>query len=230
MGESRRRANGPQRPSWRVERALWRAGHSAVAGVDEVGRGPLAGPVVAGAVILPYSRAAWVSRLRDSKQLTAGAREELATAILERCACSVAAVSTQVIDQIGIAPATRLAMRRAVAGLPSTPTALIVDGRESVPGVAACREQRAVIDGDALCKSVAAASIIAKVARDRLMEEFDEAFPGYGLARNKGYATSDHLSALCRLGASNIHRLSFAPVRAALRGAAFGGDALAPAS
>ena len=202
------------RPGWRTERALWREGRDRVAGVDEVGRGPLAGPVVAGAVVLPFTRARWAARLRDSKLLSRAAREELAAEVRERCEWGVGTVSAQVIDQIGIAPATRLAMQRALLALERPPDALIVDGREPVE----CSiEQRTLVDADAHCKSVAAASIVAKVARDRMMERIDRRFPGYGLARNKGYASAEHLRALGRIGYSTAHRLSFAPVRAVVR-------------
>ncbi len=213
------------RPTWREERALWRAGHELVAGVDEVGRGPLAGPVVAAAVILPRrpsgepARAGWISGLRDSKQLTEAQRERLAEAIRRHSMWAISAVSQQVVDQINILQATRLAMRRAVDALPTSPAALIIDGRERIDGDIC---QVSVIDGDALCASVAAASILAKVARDRMMCELDRRFPGYGLAVNKGYATADHRDALVRLGYTNIHRLSFAPVRAAVEARAVG--------
>jgi ribonuclease HII len=208
------------RPGWAVERSFWRAGFGAVAGVDEVGRGPLAGPVVAAAVIIPRTpsgeppRARWISLLRDSKQLTEAQREMLAERIRAECQWAVARVSPQVVDQINILRATRLAMRRAVDALPARPDALIIDGREVVEGGL---EQRCVIDGDALCISVAAASIIAKVARDSMMRDLDALFPGYGLAENKGYATPEHLAALAMSGYSSIHRLSFAPVRQAVR-------------
>jgi ribonuclease HII len=209
-----------RKPDWRVERAFWRTGAEFVAGVDEVGRGPLAGPVVAAAVILPrrpsgeVSRAGWIGRLRDSKQLTPAEREALAPFIAEQAIWGLGIVSAQVVDQINILQATRLAMRRAVAALPQAPDALIIDGREVVEGPIT---QRAEVKGDARCASVAAASIIAKVTRDRLMCALDERFPGYGLAEHKGYATPDHREALRRLGYSTIHRLSFAPVRAAVR-------------
>ena len=202
-------------PTWQHERALWQAGHVRVAGVDEVGRGPLAGPVYAGAVVLPTSRLRWLARVEDSKVLEAGEREELARHIRRSADFGIGGVSTQVIDQIGIVAATRLAMRLAVAQLAERPDALIVDGREIVAGGI---EQRAVIDADALSKSVAAASIIAKVARDEVMRALDSRFPGYGLAQNKGYYTATHREGLLRLGYSTIHRLTFAPVRAALRG------------
>ncbi len=211
--------NAPVRPTWRTEKQLWRLGATRVAGVDEVGRGPLAGPVVAAAVVIPRtrsgwnSRAHWIGRLRDSKQLGAAEREELAVVIRERTEWGIAAVSAQVVDQINILRATRLAMARALAQLPAAPDAVIVDGREVIDGVA---RQQAVIDGDALCVSVAAASIIAKVYRDALMTRLEAHFPGYGFAENKGYATAEHRAALRRLGYSNVHRLSFEPVRAAL--------------
>lgn len=208
------------RPGWRVERALWRDGARRVAGVDEVGRGPLAGPVVAAAVVLPLrpsgevSRAGWIGRLRDSKQLSASQREALFPEITGHAEWAVGIVSAQVIDQINILQATRLAMRRAVEGLDQPPDALIVDGREVVAGAV---PQRSEVKADARCASVAAASIVAKVVRDRMMCELDAVFPGYGLAEHKGYATAEHRDALQRLGYSNLHRLSFAPVRAAVR-------------
>ncbi len=209
------------RPGWRHERSLWRAGFESVAGVDEVGRGPLAGPVVAAAVILPRrasgdpSRSGWIAGLRDSKMLSAAQRSRLADAIREHSIWAVSSVSTQVVDQINILQASRLAMKRAVGALPTSPAALIIDGREVVEGGI---HQVAVVDGDALCVSVAAASILAKVTRDRLMCELDQRFPGYGLAVNKGYATAEHRAALTQLGYSSIHRLSFAPVREAFGG------------
>lgn len=208
------------RPGWRVERALWREGATRVAGVDEVGRGPLAGPVVAAAAILPLrpsgevSRAAWIGRLRDSKQLSAAQREALFPLIVEHTEYGVGVVSAQTIDQINILQATRLAMRRAVGALRAPPDALIVDGREVVAGAIT---QRSEVKADARCASVAAASIIAKVIRDRMMVDLDSVFPGYGLAAHKGYGTADHLEALERLGYSTIHRVSFAPVRAVIR-------------
>jgi len=203
-----------------VERSLWRAGFPAVAGVDEVGRGPLAGPVVAAAVVIPRTpagevpRARWIRLLRDSKELTEGQREVLSEQIRRDCLWAVAAVSPQVVDQINILRATRLAMRRAVNALPARPDALIIDGREVVEGGF---EQRSVIRGDARCASIAAASIVAKVARDSMMRDLDRLFPGYGLADNKGYGTPEHLAALSAMGYSSIHRLSFAPVRLAVR-------------
>ena len=147
--------------------------------------------------------------------LSEAQRSRLAEAIRKHSIWAVSSVSTQVVDQINILQATRLAMKRAVGALPTSPGALIIDGREVVEGGI---HQVAVVDGDALCVSVAAASILAKVTRDRLMCELDQRFPGYGLAVNKGYATAEHRAALMQLGYSNIHRLSFAPVREAFGG------------
>lgn len=199
-------------PTWSAERAYWRAGYARVAGVDEVGRGPLAGPVVAGTVVLRESRARWVRALRDSKQLTAAAREELAAEIRAHADWGLGTASAHVIDQVGIVGATRLAMRRALLALREQPDALIVDGREVVEcGL----EQRSIVRGDAHCVSIAAASIIAKVARDAVMCDLDAVFPGYGFSEHKGYATLEHRAALLALGPSNVHRLSWAPVREA---------------
>jgi ribonuclease HII len=212
---------GSPRPGWRVEKRLWRAGARRVAGIDEVGRGPLAGPVVAAAVVIPQtgagwnSRAGWIARLRDSKLLSAGQRDELAVIIRERTEWGIAAVSAHVVDQINIARATRLAMRRALDVLPEPPDAIIVDGRDRIETEI---WQEAHVDADAHCVSVAAASIIAKVYRDALMCEYDRHFPGYGFAVHKGYGTPEHFQALRRIGYCNLHRLSFQPVRAALGG------------
>ena len=196
-----------------MERTLHRAGYARIAGVDEVGRGPLAGPVVAGAVVLTERRLQWLFDLRDSKVLPARERERLAALVRDHCEWGIGIVSTQAIDQLGIGPATRLAMRRAVLALPHSPDALIVDGHERVEHTA---RQQSLVGADALCRSVSAASIVAKVARDRIMRELDTRLPGYGFARNVGYATQEHREALQRLGYSTAHRLTFAPVRRAL--------------
>jgi ribonuclease HII len=203
-------------PSWSAERALWEEGCSLVAGVDEVGRGPLAGPVVAAAVVLPRSPdcAPWIGELRDSKVLPERARERLAERIRAEATWAVASVSQHIVDQVNIRRATLLAMRRAVDNLPARPDGLIIDGTEIVEGDI---RQVAIVGGDGLSVSVAAASILAKVTRDRMMCDLDRLFPGYGLAINKGYATRDHRDALARLGYTCIHRLSFAPVRDAVR-------------
>ena len=181
------------------------SGHAAVAGLDEVGRGALCGPVLACAVIL--GERFDTSGLDDSKRLTARQREALATRITASAiACSLGSADPLEVDRINILEATYLAMRRAVAGLPAAPDALLVDGFE-VPGLAV--PQRAIVKGDALSVSIAAASVMAKVTRDAMMREWDERYPGYGLARNMGYASRDHREALRRMGPSAIHRRSF---------------------
>jgi ribonuclease HII len=180
-----------------------------VAGVDEAGRGPLAGAVVAAAVILDPARP--VPGLRDSKQLAPAAREVLADLIRQRAlAWALGRAEVAEIDRLNILRASLLAMRRAVEGLALTPGWVLVDGSH-LPDLP-CPGQ-AVVRGDATVPAISAASILAKVARDREMLELDARYPGYGLARHKGYPTAEHLQALQRLGPSAAHRRSFAPVR-----------------
>lgn len=191
----------------KFEKIAWAAGAELVAGVDEVGRGSLFGPVVAAAVILdPAYR---IRGLRDSKLLEAERREELAIRIREHSiAWAVAAVDSARIDQINIYHASRLAMLHAIQQLACVPDHLLVDAVKidcEVP-------QKAIIHGDALSASIAAASILAKVERDRMVAAWDPVFPLYGLASNKGYSTPHHLAALREHGPSPLHRLSFAPV------------------
>ncbi len=204
--------NSNQRPSFAEEKLLARQGYRLIAGVDEVGRGALAGPVVAAAVMLPLRvRARWKDRVRDSKQLTEAGRELLFPYIQEAAiSTGVGMVSPEVIDRIGIAVATRQAMKQAIDQLVPSPQYLLID-YFSLPEVSL--PQKGVAEGDSICFSVACASIIAKVSRDRLMAEFDIKYPGYGLAENKGYGTVAHLSCLHRLGPCAIHRGSFQPVR-----------------
>ena len=198
-------------PTWQEERALWAQGYRRVAGIDEAGRGPLAGPVVAAAVILsPDFHAPWMERVRDSKLLTPKARAELAAALREVAVVGVGDASSREIDRLGLVKATHRAMRRALSKLHPAPDYVLVDGRERFRGGP---PKKAVVDGDALCYCIAAASIVAKVARDRMMEELDGVYPGYGLARHKGYATRRHVEALERLGPTPAHRRLFAPVR-----------------
>ncbi|HEU4758828.1 MAG TPA: ribonuclease HII [Dehalococcoidia bacterium] len=202
----------PGPPTFKVERSLWRQGSGLVAGVDEVGRGPLAGPVAAGAVVLPpRARFPWLHCVRDSKQLGPTAREELAALIWRHAlAAAVAFVPVWTIDRLGIAEAARLAMLQAVGDLSRRPQHLLIDAFR----LPACSlPQTPIIEGDALSLSIACASIIAKVARDRVMEGEDAVFPGYAFADNKGYGTPFHLAALDRLGPCDLHRRSFAPVR-----------------
>jgi ribonuclease HII len=182
-----------------------------IAGVDEAGRGPLAGPVVAAAVILPPAHGL---TLKDSKVLSAPVRERLALAI-RACAVgfAVAFASANEIDALNIHFATLLAMTRALAALSPPPASALVDGRFVPEAACPCR---AIVGGDASEPAISAASILAKVARDAMMCEFDARYPGYGFARHKGYATEAHCAALAALGPCREHRASFAPVRIAL--------------
>jgi ribonuclease HII len=202
----------PLAPNLAEERSLWLQGLDLVAGVDEVGRGPLAGPVVAAAVILsPSSDFRWLFHVRDSKQLSPSHRRELAAYIRrDALAVGVGFVSHTAVDRLRIAEATRQAMLRAVGQLRRRPQYLIIDAL-SLP--ACSLPHKGIIGGDARCISIAAASIVAKVARDRYMEGEHRRFSGYDFARNKGYATRRHLDALHRLGPCDLHRRSFAPVR-----------------
>jgi ribonuclease HII len=185
-----------------------------VAGVDEAGRGPLAGPVVAAAVILEKKRAP--KGLNDSKQMTADAREEAYVAIMARAiAVGVGEASVDEIDLINIRQATHMAMARAIRALATQPMFALVDGND--PPALPCRCDT-LVGGDARSISIAAASIIAKVTRDRMMRELHEAHPGYGWFTNKGYGTEEHLEALNRLGPTAHHRRSFAPVHNILYG------------
>ena len=196
-------------PDFAEEQVLWERGYRRVAGIDEVGRGCLAGPVTAASVILP--RDWWPPGLRDSKLLKPEERRRLDVEIRSRAvAWAIAFVAPELIDRINILQATLLASTLAAARLPVRPDALLLDA-VSLPEVRI--HQRVLVSADRLCASVAAASVIAKVARDRLMEEYDALYPGYDLARNKGYAAPEHLAGLESLGLSPIHRLSFAPCR-----------------
>jgi ribonuclease HII len=191
-----------------LEDELRAAGAAHIAGVDEVGMGPLAGPVVAAAVILPAG--ARIQGLRDSKQLSAAARERLAAQIRELALdLCVASVEVEEIDRLNIYRAGLEAMRRAVSGLSRPPDRVLVDAR-TIPEIGA--PQQALVRGDASVGSIAAASIVAKVQRDARMQQLDREFPGYGFARNAGYATEEHRLALRERGPSAVHRRSFGPV------------------
>jgi ribonuclease HII len=206
----------PKRPSFRAERTIWGQGALLIAGVDEVGRGPLAGPVAAGAVILPREvcvagRYRFLRHVNDSKKLTPEAREDLAPLIWERAvAANVAFVSVQMIDRIGIAEASRQAMLGAIGGLGVRPEHLLLD---AFPLHACNIPQTPIIGGDGISLSIAAASIIAKVARDQLMDGHDGEYPGYGFLTNKGYYTPEHARAIANLGPCDLHRRSFSPVK-----------------
>jgi ribonuclease HII len=187
------------------ESALWLQGLTAVAGIDEVGRGCLFGDVVAAAVILPVGLV--LEEVNDSKQLSEKKREQLYDQIVEEAiSWSVARVEASVIDVINIRQASRLAMKKAVQGLGILPEYLLIDAETIDLGI----KQSAIIKGDALSQSIAAASIVAKVTRDRLcMEVWDTLYPGYGIAGHKGYATKVHREALLELGPTPMHRRSF---------------------
>jgi ribonuclease HII len=198
-------------PTWRrLERhEAELAGDATVAGVDEAGRGPLAGPVVAAAVVL--ARGGRWKGLDDSKQVPRPLREELyARVLIEARAFSWAVIGPRTIDRMNIRRASLEAMRRAVGRLAVEPALVLVDGDSEVPGLRL--PQRAIIDGDARMLSIAAASIVAKVVRDRIMERLDVVWPNYGFARHKGYGTPEHLIAIEQFGPCPLHRYSFTPV------------------
>ena len=205
-------ASNHQIPSFTEEKDLAAQGYRFIAGVDEVGRGALAGPVVAAAVILPcHLHTGELAQVRDSKQLTPARREFLFQHIQEAAvSVGIGMASHRVIDAQGIVRATKLAMKRAIARLLPSPQYLLIDYLRlpefTLP-------QRGIVNGDSLCLSIACASIMAKVTRDRLMVELDRIYPGYGLAGHKGYCTDEHVIRLYRLGPSVIHRRTFQPVK-----------------
>lgn len=193
---------------WKLERAARRGGALRIAGLDEVGRGPMFGPVVAAAVILP--RGCSLQGLTDSKKLSEKARERFDREIRANAiAWAIAAVDVETIDRINIRQASLLAMRMAVEQLALGPDYLLVDGVDTIDWPC---PQQAVVQGDATSLSIAAASVLAKVHRDRMLVELDREYPGYGLARHKGYCSAEHLAALRRLGPTPLHRKSFSPV------------------
>jgi len=198
-------------PTFDQEHALQARGYRLVAGVDEVGRGALAGPVMAAAVILPLgSDFPWLKLVRDSKQLSPRQRERVFDLVRSAgIPFGLGSVPHATIDRVGIVRATRMAMAEAVQALPSRPDFLLIDAL-SLPEVDL--PQKGIVRGDQLSFSIACASIVAKVSRDRQMTELDGVYPGYGLARHKGYGTRQHLQCLGRLGPCAIHRRSFAPV------------------
>jgi len=198
--------------SFAEEKIFEAQGYQRIAGIDEAGRGALAGPVVAAAVIMPcHANAPWFAQVNDSKLLNPLERELLYHNIQETApAIGIGIISHQEIDAQSIVTATRLAMKQAVEQISPPPESLLIDYLH-LPEVPL--PQKGLTNGDRLCFSIACASIIAKVTRDRLMVELDEIYPGYGLAQNKGYGTPEHLACLDKLGASAIHRQSFRPVR-----------------
>ena len=200
-----------RKPSSAEEKALRKEGYHLIAGVDEVGRGALMGPVVAAAVIMPDDiKARWKSKVRDSKQLSPQAREYLYPYIREKSiSFGIGATPNDIIDTIGIARATCLAMIAAVRQLAPQPQFVLID---YVRLHELMLPQKGIVNGDSLCFSIACASIIAKVTRDRMVIEMDRDYPGYNFAGHKGYGTREHLACLRRLGPCPLHRRSFRPV------------------
>ncbi|MGT2929770.1 ribonuclease HII [Streptococcus dentasini] len=190
------------------ERALYAKGIELIAGIDEVGRGPLAGPVVAAAVILPPN--CKITGLNDSKKIPKSQHEILYRQVVKQAlAVGIGLQNNEVIDRINIYEATKLAMADAVTELGLQPQHLLIDAMTLDTGI----EQTAIIKGDANSLSIAAASIVAKVTRDRLMANYDKQFPGYGFAKNAGYGTKGHLAGLDKLGVTSIHRRTFEPIK-----------------
>lgn len=201
----------PDQPDLQVEKKHASAFNGLICGVDEAGRGPWAGPVVTAAVILDYKNVP--DGLNDSKKLSEARREDLFEEILASSWVCAASASPETIDRLNIRTATLQAMVRAVNGLPLVPDYVLVDGRDVPPGLN--QPGQALIKGDGRCLCVAAASIVAKVTRDRMMVALEDQFPGYGFAQHKGYGVPAHQTALTQLGPTAHHRMSFKPVRAA---------------
>ncbi len=196
---------------WTTERELRRQGFVRIAGVDEAGRGPIAGPVVAAAAI--FDGCCRLPGLADSKLVKPADRERLFDLIYRKAvSVGVGIADSRMVDRLNVLQATHFAMSEAIRQLQPTPDLLIVDGR-GLPG--ATLPQRAIVGGDRTCASIAAASIVAKVVRDRMMVELNEMYPGYAFGRHKGYGTREHLARLMELGPCPEHRRSFAPVAAA---------------
>lgn len=192
-----------------LEESLSGMGHQAICGVDEVGRGPLAGPVVAAAVILP--KGIEIPGIDDSKKLTHEKREKICRLIFEaEIPCAIGIIDNKTIDEVNILRASLLAMRKAVSELAKTPDCLLVDGSYCIPNLK--QPQYAIIGGDARVKSIGAASIVAKVTRDRIMAKYQEIYPQFSFSVHKGYPTPQHLAELEEHGPCAIHRRSFAPV------------------
>ncbi len=201
-----------------IECTLFKKGYNNIAGTDEAGRGPLAGPVVAAAVIIP--RGVTIPNLNDSKKLTKNQREILFEKIAASGAiCSVGVIDNETIDRINILRASLLAMQKAILSLEVKPDFILVDGTFTVPNVTT--PQMAIIGGDAICDSISAASIIAKVTRDRIMDKYQELYPDYTFANHRGYPTKRHLDELKNFGPTDIHRKTFRPVEKLLNKSLF---------
>lgn len=205
-------------PAFHLERRLYGSGYRVVAGVDEAGRGPLAGPLVVGAAVLPGDlddSLPWLRLVRDSKKLSPLQREQALVELQRNAvALSTGQATTREVDNLGLTRATGLALTRALRSLAIQPDYLLLDFMRPLPKGLPCE---AIVKGDDLCYSIAAASIVAKVTRDQWMRDADRRFPGYGFARHKGYATPEHREVLVRLGPCPIHRRSFGPVRVLLK-------------
>jgi ribonuclease HII len=192
-----------------VENTLLEKGYKSICGVDEVGRGPLAGPVVAAAVIIPVGIE--IAGLDDSKKLSETMRDELFAEIVEReIPMAVGIIDHKQIDQMNILKASLVAMRKAVMELKTKPDVVLVDGEYPIPNIG--YPQLSIVDGDALCKSIMAASIVAKVTRDRIMAHFEKMYPSFTFSKHKGYSTAEHLKELKLHGPCEIHRKTFRPV------------------
>ena len=192
----------------RYEKELYQSGYQAIAGIDEVGRGPLAGPVVVAAVILPPE--CKIKGLNDSKKIPKKKHQEIYQAVMDKAlAIGVGQIDNDIIDQVNIYEATKLAMKEAISQLDPQPEHLLIDAMQLDLPIS----QTAIIKGDANSLSIAAASIVAKVTRDSLMKDYDNQFPGYDFAANAGYGTAKHLESLDKLGVTPIHRTSFEPIK-----------------
>jgi ribonuclease HII len=204
--------DNPTKPSLWEEKRLLKQGHQLIAGVDEAGRGALAGPVVAAAVIMPLPiTTAWASEIRDCKLLSPAKRERLFLDIKKTAiSIGIGMIPAGIIDDQNIIKATILAMKQAVSQLSPPADSLLID-HLFLPDIPL--PQKGITNGDRLCFSIACASIVAKVARDHFMIQLDRVYPGYGLAKHKGYGTREHLFYLCQRGPCPIHRRSFAPVK-----------------
>ncbi len=201
-----------------IERTLIIKGYNNIAGTDEAGRGPLAGPVVAAAVIIPKD--VTIPNLKDSKKLTKNQREELFEKIATSGAiCSVGVIDNETIDRINILKASLLAMRKAIMSLEVSPDFILVDGSFTIPNIIV--PQMALIGGDAICAPISAASIIAKVTRDRIMDRYQEIYPDYSFTNHRGYPTKRHLDELKNFGPTDIHRKTFRPVEKLLNKSMF---------
>ena len=192
----------------RYEKELYQSGYQAIAGIDEVGRGPLAGPVVAAAVILPPE--CKIKGLNDSKKIPKKKHQEIYQAVMDKAlAVGVGQIDNDIIDQVNIYEATKLAMKEALSKLSLKPDYLLIDAMKLDVDI----PQESIIKGDANSLSIAAASIVAKVTRDKLMADYDKKFPGYDFAKNAGYGTRSHLQGLERSGVTPIHRKTFEPIK-----------------